>query len=393
RDGRLLFPTQGGLAVVDPELTGPKVQPPPVVIESLMVDRRPMRFGDRLEISPGQENLEIQYTGLSFIKPDFIRFKYRLEGLDQDWVEAGTRRAAYYSHLAPGDYTFTVTAANSEGVWNTQGASLRIIVHPPFWRTWWFLSLTAAVIAGLAFLAYELRVLRLKRAHAAQEAFSRQLIASQEQERKRIAAELHDGLGQNLLIIKNRALMGLHVLKGQETAREQLDEITSATSQAIEEVREIAYNLRPYHLDRLGLTSTIEAMIEKIAATSEINFSAEIDNLDGLLAKESEINLYRVIQESLNNIVKHSGAAAAQVKIMRDESGISITIRDDGRGFLLEPMSPAESRRRGFGLTGMAERVRMLGGTHTIHSAPGEGTTVSIRINLPRERSNGQDGN
>jgi signal transduction histidine kinase len=116
-----------------------------------------------------------------------------------------------------------VIAANSDGVWNTEGATLSIVVIPPFWRTWWFLSLSVLVVAGLAFAGYKYRVTRLREAHAQQEAFSRQLIDSQEQERKRIAAELHDSLGQNLLIIKNRALLGTAAVTKPEAAKAQFD--------------------------------------------------------------------------------------------------------------------------------------------------------------------------
>src|SRR5262249_54824834 len=153
-------------------------------------------------------NLEIHYTALSFIKSQYISFKYRLEGLDQGWVDAGTRREVYYSYLPPGAYTFRVIAANSDGVWNTEGASIRVVVVPPFWRTWWFILLAICAAAGLAVLFYERRVSRLRRAQATQEAFSRQLIDFQENERKRIASELHDSVGQSLLVIKNQALLG-----------------------------------------------------------------------------------------------------------------------------------------------------------------------------------------
>lgn len=170
-------------------------------------------------------------------------------------------------------------------------------------------------------------------------------------------------------------------------AKEQFAEITTSATHAIEEVREIAYNLRPYHLDRLGLTSTLEAMIEKVATVSGIHFTAEIAPLDGLFSKEDEMNLYRIIQESLNNIVKHSQATEAQVEITRDTSGVYLTIHDNGRGFDPEAMTSNELRRRGFGLTGIAERLRMLGGTQKIHSGPGQGTTVTIKIPLPEARN------
>lgn len=133
---RLWFPTQAGVAVVDPGALTINATPPPVIIESALVDREAKDLRRPLRIEPGRTQLEIHYTGLSFIKPEQIRFRYRLAGVDRDWVEARNRRAAYYSHLPPGTYTFTVLAANSDGVWDARGRSLQIVVLPPFWRTW-----------------------------------------------------------------------------------------------------------------------------------------------------------------------------------------------------------------------------------------------------------------
>jgi hypothetical protein len=198
RAGQIVFPTQEGLAFIDPETVIENPLAPPVVIENSSLDGHPANLLPDIRVGPGQQNLEINYTGLSFVKPEQVRFKYKLEGLDSDWVEAGSRRTAYYSYLPPGTYNFKVLAANSDGVWNTDGASIRVVVTPPFYRTRWFYALVGLAAAGLAFGVYEIRLRRLRRAHAAQEIFSRQLIDSQEHERKRIAAELHDGLGQNL---------------------------------------------------------------------------------------------------------------------------------------------------------------------------------------------------
>jgi len=383
RDGRLWFPTQGGVAVVDPAAIISNPYRPPVLIEEALLDGKAINPQTTMQINPGQENLEIRYTGLSFIKPENVRFKYKLTGVDKDWVEAGQRRSAYYSHLPPGSYIFKVIAANSDGLWNNDGATLSIVARPPFWRTWWFLTLAILLIGGAAILVYERRLVRLRRAHAAQETFSRQLIESQESERKRIAAELHDSLGQNLLIIKNRALLGGKVSADYESAREQFAEIDASASQAIDEVRAIAYNLRPYHLDRLGLSATIEDMIERVATASGIHFTAEVAPLDDLFTKEAEISFYRIVQESINNVVKHAQASAAEVKIIRNGRSVFLTVHDDGRGFNPEAGTAAEARRQGFGLSGIAERVRMLGGTHTIASAPEQGTTIRIRIDQP----------
>jgi hypothetical protein len=246
RDGRLWFPTQDGVAVIDPKVFRSIRCRRRSVVESVLIDRQSAAFGDELKIAPGKNDLEINYTGLSFIKPEQVRFRYKLEGLNDDWIEAGNRRAAYYSHVPPGEYNFRVIAGNSDGVWNTDGAMIRVVIHPPFWRTWWFAALIVCLFVGLGFLIYNRRVAVLKRAHHVQEAFSRRLIESQEQDRKRVAAELHDGLGQSLVIIKNRAVLSLTARENYERAFEQLNEIAGAATEALNEVKEITYNLRPY---------------------------------------------------------------------------------------------------------------------------------------------------
>lgn len=380
RDGRIWFPTQGGVAVIDPDRLPANRQPPLVVIESFIIDTQPVSAHAPVELQPGQVNVEIHYSGLSFINPELVKFKYKLEGLDTDWVDAGTRRTAYYAHLPPGRYLFKVKAANRDGVWNEEGAGIRITVVPPFWRTWWFSLLAVCSCALLAFLLYRRRILQLERARRAQEAFSNQLIESQERERKRIAAELHDSLGQSLLIIKNRTYLGLS--KGDDTtaAREQLKEISYTVSNALQEVREIAHYLRPSLLDKLGLTAILEEMLTKVATSSDINFSHRVAPLESAFSTEAEINFFRIVQECVNNIIKHSEATEASIIIDRDEHGVHLTVEDDGRGFTPDEGAFGGARQPGFGLIGLAERVRMLGGSHTIHSTPGAGTIITVTI-------------
>ncbi len=386
RDGRMWFPTFEGVAVVDPEAIRFNPVPPPVVIEGVRIDRESIDPRQRVEIKPGQSNLEIRYAALSFVKPEHVKFKYKLEGLDEDWVEVGNRRVAYYSHIPPGNYIFRVIAANKDGVWNEEGARVAFEVLPPFWRTWWFASLVAFSLAGLALLTHRRRVESLKTRQAEQQTFMRQLIASQEAERKRIATELHDSLGQSLVVIKNCALISLTAPQDQEMALTQMSEISDTASQAIGEVREIAYNLRPYQLDRLGLTKAIEAILTRVASSSTIEFSSEIDRIDGLFSKEGEINLYRMVQESVSNIVKHSEATRAHVEVRSRGQAVTIVIEDNGRGFARS--SDGDSQKRGLGLVGLAERARLLGARHEIHSAPGKGTKVTIRLAI-EERGNG----
>jgi ligand-binding sensor domain-containing protein len=301
RDGMLWFPTSDGLAVVDPTLVPVNETPPPMVIESCLLDRESVDCRGGLRIEPHREVIEIAYTGLSFISPEQMRFRYKVHGLDREWVEAGDRRTAYYSHLPPGRYTFTVMGANSDGVWNQTGASLAMTVVPPFWRTWWFTALAGLSVTvmagGIVWGAWTYRVAQLRRSAGLQEAFARQLIASQEAERSRIAGELHDSLGQHLVIIRNWSVLGAQQLGPEAPAQEKLDVITTTASQAIAEVRQIAYNLGPYHLERLGLAGTLADMIRRVAEASSISVTTDLEELDAL-SGDSEINLYRIAQEA-----------------------------------------------------------------------------------------------
>lgn len=402
RDGKLWFPTMGGLAMIDPAGIKANTQPPPVVIEEMRINNEPAPFDawdsaihhpqSAIRILPGQDNFEIQYAALSFINSENLRFKYKLEGVDHDWVEAGVRRTAYYSHVSPGEYTFKVLAANADGVWNLTGASLRITVVPPFWRTWWFVTLVALGVGGAFGVIWKYRVAQLQRVQMAQAAFARQLIASQEAERKRIAGELHDSLGQSLVIIRNWAMLGASQLENKSPAREELDEINTIASRTINEVREIAYNLGPYHLERLGFENSIRDMASRVAQASGIAIATELDALDGALSSETQMSLYRVAQEALNNVVKHSRATETRIALKRESAGVRLTVTDNGQGFDPQTSKASETlgaSRPGLGLNGMAERVRLLGGALTIRSATEQGTTVEALLPDTTEKAKG----
>ncbi len=406
RDGRLWFPTQDGVAIINPEAVPSNPLAPPVVIESVKIDgvlSEPFAVangltsssksgvetgnlqppatagGSDIELAPNQRNLEIAYTGLSFIKPEQVRFRYRLEGLSEDWTEAGTRREAYFPYLPPGNYTFRVVAANSDNVWNEQGAAITIVVKPAFYQTWWFLVLCSLAIGLLAFWLYQSRLNEIRRRQFAQEEFSRRLINAHESERRRIAAELHDSLGQSLAMIKNSAVFGSQSIEDLPAAKEYLTEISEQSAHAIAEVREISYNLRPYLLDRLGFTKAVNSLLNKVADISALKIVSEIEDVDGIFETEAEISIYRIIQECLNNIMKHAEASEIKVSIRKNERGISIKIQDDGKGF--DVKTTGETKQRdGFGLFGMSERVRILGGTISVESAIEKGTTILINL-------------
>jgi len=208
------------------------------------------------------------------------------------------------------------------------------------------------------------------------------LLMLQDEEQQRVAAELHDGLGQNLAIIRNRAVIGLRDQTSWERAREQLEEIATTATASIVEVREIAHNLRPYELDRLGLVAAIESMIERVSDSTAIKLSANLDRIEGLLSPEAETSVYRIVQEGLNNVIKHSKATTAHIEIRKNGNQLAIAVQDNGKGIPLPVTEENGNKARGFGLAGIAERVRVLGGSLALDSGPSHGTAINIRLEL-----------
>lgn len=374
-DGRLWFPTIKGVVIIDPREI--KKLPPRVHIEQIMLERNALETNETAIINPGQENIEIAYTGLSLTRPEQIRFQYKLEGLNDEWINAGTRRTAYYSYIPPGEYTFKVKA-NNDGIWSEE-ATLKLVVYPPFYRTWWFLLLSILAVFLFIFGLVRLRILQLQRQNAEQKEFSRRLINAHETERRRIAAELHDSIGQSLATIKNSAIFAVQSVTNLDEAKEQFDEITEESGSAISEVREIAFNLRPHLLDRLGLTKAISSMLNRAADNLHLKMFLQIENIDDLFDSEAELSIYRMIQESLNNIIKHSEATEVHVSIERKEESVIIKIEDNGKGF-----DTSSQNQSGFGLLGITERVRMLGGEFLIESAINQGTKTLINLSLKK---------
>ena len=223
------------------------------------------------------------------------------------------------------------------------------------------------------------------REREAREQFTQQLIASQEAERRRIAAELHDSLGQNLLLAKNRAQLALSSGLASPETREQLEAIRDVASQAIAEVRQIARALHPYQLDHLGLTRAVEAMIENAAQSTNIVFEHKLDPVDDVFSPESATHLYRVVQECLTNALKHAQARSVRIRLERDVRQVRLLVKDNGRGFTPE-QRPAGGSSIGLGLKHIAERVRILNGTLQISSAPATGTAIEVVIPIPGDK-------
>lgn len=379
-DGNLWFPMVRGGVIINPKI--PQSQPPPVYIEEILLGNQTISSNQTIEIQPNQQNLQINYTGIDFNKPEQVQFRYKLDGYDTEWQEVGIRRIAYYAYLPPGNYTFKVLATSSDGVTSLQEASLQIKVYAPFWRTWWFYLLMVAALILLIVFAYQKRLGVLKRRRLEQEDFSRQLINAHESERNRIAGELHDSLGQELLIIKNWSLLLLNQISPKDKNRKQIEEISATASRALDETRSISRNLRPQYLQKFGLTETLQNMAKKVEDSAQINISISMVNIDGLFSQEDELSIYRIVQESLNNIVKHSEAKNCELKIRfvagnidltNSQEKVEITVKDDGKGFDL-----ISKRKTSFGLDNIIQRTELMGGKYNINSAPGKGTIFTI---------------
>ncbi len=211
---------------------------------------------------------------------------------------------------------------------------------------------------------------------------TRGLFEMQEVERKRIASDLHDSLGQELVVIKNRAMLASEQYYDPDVLRPQLDRIIEMTGMAMSTVREITHNLRPTELDRLGLTAALRSLVHASDDTNGIRIEMEITAIDHLFSQDQEILIYRIVQEAISNILRHSHATEANVRAGRDDGELTISVSDDGRGFSMSSITErAAGVRHGLGLRSMQERVEMLGGRFNLRTAEGQGT--SLRITIP----------
>jgi signal transduction histidine kinase len=279
---------------------------------------------------------------------------------------------------------------------NPSIATLQILLRSPADITllrgplWWTPARLVALVGflllvlGGTLLWVHLLRRRFERRQLAQLQFSRQILQSQETERRRIASNLHDSLGQNLLVIKSRLRLAMQPALDKPAMRQRLDEISGMASQAIEEVRQITHDLRPYQLDRVGLTQTLRSTVRRVSENCPIVFASHVDDVDGLFDNDSEIHLYRILQEALNNVVKHSGATEATAVVRKESNSVVLVVRDNGRGVNGELANGTELSRAGFGLSGIDERARILRGKALFDSRPGQGFRLTVEIPLPR---------
>jgi len=368
-DGKIWFSTSHGLLVFDPQRMDRKLAPPPVVVEEAIVNGK-SQFPARIEkLGPGSTNVDFRYTALSFRAPTRITFRYKLDGFDKNWIEAGTRREATYTNLPPGNYRFHVAAANVDGPFGTENAPISFTVTPLFYQRWWFWPLCLLLAGAFAAWVYRGRVRRIRGELQA-------ILA----ERSRIARELHDTLIQGFsgVTMEMQALAGRLDDNGN---RSELQEIIHDAGTALREARRSVAGLRTDNSPASGLAAAIEDAAKRLTESKNIRLKLRLSAAPQGLPPETQYNLVRIAQEAVNNSVKHSGGRNVEVSLDADAEELILTIKDDGRGFATET---ADGSRVGhYGLIGMRERAMQIGADLSFDSAPAGGTT--IRVNLPLE--------
>lgn len=381
--GELYFGGVNGLSAFHPDRIQDNPHVPEVVLTGFKVFNHPVEFEqslaflDKIDLTYRDRFFSFEFAALDYTNPSKNRYAYKMEGFDAEWIDCGDRRFASYTNLDPGRYVFKVRGSNNDGIWNEAGAAIAIVIAPPLWQTWWFRMLAAIAVIGVLGFSYHRRVSNLRQEKHVQEQFAARLIDVQEAERKRIASELHDSLGQELLIINNNIQQLANDRQAGAKLRDELRQISEITVQSIDQVREISSNLHPHQVERLGLKKAVEAMIEKLSKSTHIAFHCEIGEVDDA-DKDQQINVYRIIQEGLNNVVKHSEATDVSVRLQRREGRLHIQIQDNGRGFDVAPNTGVGAESPGFGLMNMTERVKMRKGKIAIESIPARGTAIDI---------------
>lgn len=368
RDGRLWFPTIAGVTIVDPARLKMNRVRPPVVLSSVSIDGEPDRMDSSEVVVPaGSVRVQFQFAALSFIGPRRVKCRYRLDGYDEDWTEAGASRLASYTRVPPGSYTFTAIAANADGVWNDQGASVTLSVLPRFHQTAWFKLVTAASILLAAWSIYALRVWQIK---------SRFLAVLSE--RQRISRELHDTLMQGLAAIS----VQLHAIERDGGAEGDTGRTVGRIRQMIErniaEVRRSVADLRSLSLERAGLSDALRGMAEELLGTAGIQVRVSVTGVPVRLTHRIETNVLRIAQEAITNIGRHSGCRNTEVDLDFTDERLRVVVRDDGRGF--DPTSAPGAAEDHFGLEGMRERAVSMNGVLNVKSRPGAGTEIELVV-------------
>jgi signal transduction histidine kinase len=393
-DGRLWFPTAKGLVVVDPAGATINTNQPPVRIEQMLVDDRVFAGANAagpLKVSPGRHRIEFEFTGLSFVAPEKVRFKWRLNNFDSGWAKESEQRVATYSYIPPGSYTFQVIACNNDGVWNETGASLAFEVLPYFWQTTWFHVFgglaTALAAGGVVWFDTRRRMRRrLERAERQRDV---------ERERSRIARDIHDDLGAQLTRITMMSESARGEVANRERVAAGLEKIYDTSRELTRSMDEIVWAVNPRHDTLEGLATYLEKFAQDWLAGAgfRCRLDLPLQFPEWRLTSEVRHNVFLAFKEALHNTVKHSGATEVLIRLTLKAESFDLAVEDNGRGFaaaeMRQNLSDAPGRAgSGNGLENMTRRLAAIGGSCEIQSAPGAGTKAvfSVQLKTPAGR-------
>jgi signal transduction histidine kinase len=393
KDGALFFAMQSGVATLYPDAIADDPLPPKVVLDRVLANGKVVALygaigealpgtnaaslfelgqaGADLHLPSGRRQVEFRFTAPAFTMPESIRFKYQLQGLDKEWIEAGARRSALYSQLAPGHYTFQVIACNRDGVWNEQGASLDVTVPPFWWETAWFRMLAALLLLGsVGGIAryWEYRKMRLKVERAEHK-------GAVERERARIARDLHDEIGAKLTRL---SLLGAMADEDAEEekwgcSRKAIQEMTGTAREAHRAFDEIVWSVNPRNDTVRSLSHYICKHAGEFFSGTAVTCRCRLPEAmsDQSLLPQHRYQLFLAVKEGLNNILKHACATQVEVAVTLPPGGMCVELADNGRGFDTELAD-----RQGNGLRNMVERMKMAGGSLSLTSRPTQGTRL-----------------
>jgi signal transduction histidine kinase/ligand-binding sensor domain-containing protein len=376
-DGKLWFLRPGGVSVLDPHHLAFNKVPPPVHIEQVTADDKIYDATNGLRLPPRTRNVAIDYTALSFVAPEKVRFRYKLEGQNRNWHEVINDRQIQYTNLAPGPYRFRVMASNNSGVWNETGATLDFSIAPAYYQTRWFQALGVASAFAAVWVAYRFRVRQVARAY-------QRRLDERVSERMRIARELHDTLLQSFHGLLLRFQTASYLLPDRPAeAKEKLDGAIQHAAKAITEGRDAVQSLRASTIERNDLAVAIRTLGEELASNPSAHqppsFSVAVEGETRDLHPIARDEIYMVVAEALRNAYRHAHASRVEVEIRYDKQQFRLRVRDDGRG--IDPAVLAGQEIEGhYGLRGMPERATLIGGKVAVWSEAGAGTEVELVI-------------
>lgn len=370
-DGTMFFGGRSGLTFFHPDSIRLNTEEPATRIVDLQVFGRsvttpvPLSMLEEVTLGPSENYFSFGFVGLDYTDPRRNQFAYMMEGVDDDWIRAGTRRYASYTHIGPGTYTFRVRSSNNDGVWDPRGAAIRVVIQPAWWHTWWFRALLLLMVAAVVYGLDRYRVNRLLEV---------------ERTRMAIATDLHDDIGSTLTgIALFSDLAKGEVATNAAQAVERLERIATSSRELLGQMSDIVWAVKP---DNDSLQSAILRMADVagvLCAAGGMDHTIRVpDRIDDVhLTMQQRRNILLVFKEMVNNVLKHSRATHVTIDVSLPGSGAALagvrcSVRDNGVGF------DANSTARGNGLKNMRARAAAIGGTLTIRSVPGDGTHVEL---------------